>query len=86
MKTIPNLSPSLSLVLEHPRFIFFNPFGFSIGIFLFYLVSQFLEFFFFFLWFLNATQVIEEMLKLNFGLDVWNPIAYARAMLFTYFF
>ena len=41
---------------------------------------------YFFVWFLNAAQVFEEMLKLNFGLGVWNPIAYARAMLFTYFF
>ena len=62
--------------------------GFNSGIFLFYLDSQFLEFyfFFFFVWFLNAAQVFEEMPKLNFGLGVWNPIAYARAMLFTCFF
>ena len=33
-----------------------------------------------------GTPVFEEMLKLNFGLDVWHPIVYARTMLFTDFF
>ena len=33
-----------------------------------------------------GTPVFEEMIKLNFGLDVWNPIVYARTMLFIDFF
>ena len=32
-----------------------------------------------------GTPVFEEMLKLNFGLDVWHPIVYSRTMLFTNF-
>ena len=32
-----------------------------------------------------GTPVFEEMLKLNFGLDVWNPIVYAHTMPFTDF-
>ena len=62
--------------------------NFGFGIFFFFKISVLFRFsifgfLFFFVWFLNAAQVFEEMLKLNFGLGVWNPIAYAHAMLFT---
>ena len=33
-----------------------------------------------------GTPVFEEILKLNFGLDVWNPIVYACTMPITNFF
>ena len=57
-----------------------------------FLVSKHHCFIFFFLlgfqlWkIIIGTPVFEEMLKLNFGLDVWNPIVYARTMLFIDFF
>ena len=49
------------------------------------------HFFFFLLGFqfwkiIIGTLMFEEMLKLNFGLDVWNPIVYACTMPITNFF
>ena len=70
MTKIPNLSPCLSLWHWNIHVSFFNPFGFSILAYFYLFNFSIFGILFFFLWFLNAAQVFEEMLKLKFGLDV----------------
>ena len=82
--TVPNLSPSLWYWNTNVSYFF--PFDFLILAYSYFIWFLIFMHYIFFLWFLNSPLVFEEMLKLDFGFDVWIPIVYARAMLFTDFF